>query len=159
MLARPTIRTATPDDIAEIVRVVNSAFTMELFLEGTRTDTERTTEMMEKGVFLVAEDAAQRMIGAVYVELRGERGYFGMLAVEPSLQRMGLGRMLVEASENYSREHGCTFMDLVVLSARTELPPYYHRLGYVETSTAEFLPNRPMKPGIECHKIIMSKAL
>jgi hypothetical protein len=50
-------------------------------------------------------------------------------------------------------------MDITVLSLRTELPAFYHNLGYIETGTREFNPPHPLKAGAECHCIVMSKAL
>ena len=50
-------------------------------------------------------------------------------------------------------------MDITVLSLRPELPPYYRKLGYVETGTEEFHPSRPLKAGVECHCIRMTKVL
>jgi len=153
------IRLATTADTASIVSVTNAAFAVETFLDGTRTDETRLAEMLRKGSFLVADDGRGRIVASVYIELRGTRGYFGMLAVDPSQQGKGLGRMMVEAAENHCRKQGCNAMDIAVLSLRTELPPYYRKLGYVETGTEEFHPSRPLKAGVECHCILMSKAL
>jgi GNAT superfamily N-acetyltransferase len=114
---------------------------------------------MNKGQFLIAENANCHIIASVYIELRGSHGYFGMLAVDPLHQNAGFGRLMVETAENYARLHGCTVMDITTLSQRPELPPFYRRLGYVETGTEEFRPNRPLKPGIDCHCILMSKPL
>ena len=155
-----SISLASPADVLAAIPLINEAFALVTFLEGTRTDETRITEMMEKGDFLVAkEDESARIIAAVYVEKREERGYFGMLAVEPSRQGSGLGRTMVEAAEEHCRKRGCTHIDLTVLSLRPELLPFYRRLGYIETGTEEFHPGRPIKDGIECHCIIMSKAL
>lgn len=153
------IRVATPADLAAMIPVVNAAFAVETFLDGGRTDEERMAGMMEKGEFLLAEDHRGRTVASVYTELRGERGYFGMLAVDPSQQGTGLGRRMVQAAEDHCRRHGCRFMDITVLSLRTDLPPFYRKLGYVETGTEEFHPSRPLKPGVECHCIVMSKGL
>jgi GNAT superfamily N-acetyltransferase len=146
-----------------MIPVVNDAFAVETFLDGTRTDEERMTEMMRKGEFLVAErgsgHAGGRVVACVYTELRRGRGYFGMLAVDPSEQGTGLGRRMVQAAEDYCRKRGCKFMDITVLNLRPELPPFYRKLGYVETGTEEFHPSRPLKKGVECHCIVMSKAL
>jgi GNAT superfamily N-acetyltransferase len=106
-----------------------------------------------------AQSGTDRISAAVYVEINGERGYFGMLAVDPVRRGTGLGRFMVEAAENYCRQRGCLFMDIDVLSLRQELPPFYRKLGYVETGTEEFHPSRPLRPGIECHCIKMEKAL
>ena len=86
-----SIRLANATDVSAIVPVVNAAYAIEIFFQGTRTDTEGVAEMMQKGEFLVAESASGGIVATVYTELRGERGYFGMLAVEPSQQGAGLG--------------------------------------------------------------------
>ena len=104
-------------------------------------------------------ESCARLAAAVYVEVRGARGYFGMLAISPLHQGKGLGRTMVEAAEDHCRKQGCTVMDITVLSLRPELPPFYSKLGYVETGTEEFDPSRPLKAGVECHCIVMSKTL
>src|SRR5689334_17985249 len=153
-----TVRTSTPEDASDIIPIVNAAFAIETFLDGTRTDEERMTEMMNKGTFLVAEDD-DLIVASIYVELRGERAYFGMLAVHPSQQGKGLARTMIEAAEDYSRRHGCRVMDITVLSLRPELPPFYRKFGYRETGTEEFRPSRPLKGDAKCHAIVMSKDL
>ena len=145
--------------MAQMIAVVNAAFAIETFLDGTRTDEGRMAEMMTTGEFLVAETEASKIVACVYVERRGEHGYFGMLSVDPTYQQNGLGRAMVEAAENYCRRQGCSKMDITVLSLRPELLPFYCHLGYVETGTEEFHPSRPPKAGIECHCIVMSKQL
>ncbi|MBZ5667759.1 MAG: GNAT family N-acetyltransferase [Acidobacteriia bacterium] len=160
--SRPSvrIRKATPADVLIAIPVVNAAYAIETFLDGPRTDETRMAEMLKKGEFLVAaEDDSGRIVASVYTEKRGQRGYFGMLAVEPSRQGSGLGRGMIEAAEEHCRVYGCKHMDIVVLSLRPELPPFYRRLGYTETGTEEFHPSRPLKGGAECHGIIMSKTL
>jgi GNAT superfamily N-acetyltransferase len=139
--------------------VINKAFAMETFLDGTRTDSERLAQTLTKGHCLVAEDEAGRIIGVVYVESNAARGYFGMLAVEPSLQGAGIGRAMAGAAEDYCRQQGCLVMDIHVLNLRPELLPFYHKLGYVEAGTLEFHPSRPLRPDVECHIIVMSKPL
>jgi len=153
------IRIATSHDLAAMISLVNAAFSIEKFLEGPRTDETRMGEMMKKGQMLLAENGAGEVVGAVYVELRGERGYFGMLAVDPSRQGTGLGRLMVEAAEHHARRHGCTLMDISVLSLRPELLPFYRKLGYTESGTEEFRPSRPLKPGVQCYCFVMSKPL
>jgi GNAT superfamily N-acetyltransferase len=153
------IRVAESVDCAAMARVINSAFAIETFLEGSRTNEEQLREMMKGGVFLLGHDAAGALLASVYVEVRGLRGYFGVLAVDPKRQGGGLGRAMVDAAEEYCRKRGCEAMDITTLSLRTELPLFYRKLGYVETGTEEFRPARPMKGSIECHCIVMSKGL
>ncbi len=154
-----SIRIATAGDIPAIAGVVNAAFEIETFLEGTRTDENAIAQMMRNGEFLVIEGVAGQILASVYIETRGERGYFGMFAVEPSHQSEGIGRRLVEAAENHCHSNGCKFIEFKMLSPRAILLPFYHSLGYRETDTEAFPSSRPVKPGVECHFIRMSKLL
>lgn len=153
------LRRASASDYAAMVELINSAFAVEKFLEGNRTNEDELAQRMRKGEFLLGHDESGTLVAVVYVELRGSRGYFGMLAVDPKRQGEGIGRKMVEAAEEYCREKGCTAMDLTVLSLRPELPPLYRKLGYMESGVEEFRPSRPLKDSLECHCIVMSKAL
>jgi len=155
--ANTRIRTAAQSDIDTLARLINAAFRVEQpFIEGDRINPDGVRAYMEKGKFLLAEDATG-LAGCVYVELRGDRGYLGLLGVDPSHQGTGLGRKLMDAAENFFRQAGCVAVDLRVVSARTPLPSFYRHLGYLETGTAPFAPDVPAK--IPCHYILMSKPL
>ena len=158
-MSETVIRLAAPADQPAMEAVINAAFAVETFIEGTRTDPQHLAAMMQQGKFLLAFDPSGELVGSVYVEVNSSRGYFGMLAVNPAKQGTGIGRILVHAAEDYCREHGCQVMDISVLSLRPELPPLYRKLGYTETGKEEFHPRRPLKPGFECHSIVMSKPL
>src|SRR6266851_2742431 len=152
-----SIRVGQADDVNALAVLVNAAFRVEQpFIEGDRVDAEGVRSYMAKGKFLVAEDSAG-LAGCVYVELRGDRGYLGLLGVDPQRQGTGLGRKLMDAAENFFREAGCVAVDLRVISARAPLPAFYRRLGYLETGTAPFAPDVPIK--IPCHYILMYKTL
>jgi GNAT superfamily N-acetyltransferase len=153
------VRNAVAADRPRLIAMINSAFSIETFLEGTRTDDERLTAMMAKGSILIAEDGDGRLLASVYMERRGARGYLGMLAVDPAHQGLGLARQLVAAVEDRFRRQGCGAVDITVLSLRPELLPIYRRFGYVETGAEEFKPSRPLRPGVQCHCIVMSKGL
>jgi ribosomal protein S18 acetylase RimI-like enzyme len=112
--------------------------------------------LMEKGNFLLVEDGPT-LAGCVYVELRGDRGYLGLLSVDPAHQRSGLGRQLVAAAEHFFRAAGCRFSDLRIVNVRAELTAFYRGLGYVETGTSPFVADAPAK--LPAHFITMSKPL
>ena len=151
------MRTAKEGDADAIARLVNTAFLVEqFFIERDRTNPATVRGLMEKGKFLLAEDAPN-LVGCVYFERRGERGYFGMLSIDPSRQRMGVGRRLVDAVEKIFRDAGCKFCDLKIVNVRTELHDLYHRLGYVDTGTGIYDDPTPTK--IPVHFITMSKPL
>ena len=152
-------RLATESDRPGLIRLVNSAFAIEEFLDGTRTDDERLAATMQKGDILVAEDAGGQLLGSVLTEVRGNRGYLGMLAVDPARQGQGLASLIVRAAEEHLRAQGCVAVDISVLSLRPELLPLYRRSGFVETGTEEFHFSRNLRDGAECHCIVMSKPL
>jgi len=153
------VRVANDADAAAIASITNAAFAVETFIEGMRTDAQRVAQMMQLGEFLVAVERDEWLVASVYVQTRGARGYFGMLAVDPIYQGKGFGARMVQAAEHHCRERGCQAMDITVLSLRTELLPFYHRLGYAESGTEEFHPSRPLKSGASCYSILMSKSL
>ena len=154
------IRLATEADIPRLVPMINAAFTVETFLEGARTDLERLSAYFLKGELLLAEDASGQLIGSIYTELRLPRGYLGMLAIDPVRQRSGHGSTLMAAGEEHLRGKGCLAVDISVIEWRTELPPIYRKLGYIETAIEDFQPSQKLKPGVPpCRIIVMSKPL
>ncbi len=159
------MREANAADRPALLALINSAFAIETFLEGSRTDDQHLAEMMKTGTILVLEgpadaDGSARFLACVYIEVRSSRGYLGQLAVNTAHQGKGLGRIMIEAAEERLRLAGCEAVDITVLSMRPDLPPLYHRFGYIETGVVEgFRPIRRLAPGVECHGIKMSKQL
>lgn len=165
-----SIRTAGPQDAVALTGLINAAFVVEAFFKiGDRTGADEVAALMEAGgEFLVLEGLPRRSgesakagtgtpTGCVYLKCSGERAYFGMLSIDPTRQRQGIGRLLVEAVESRARERGCRFMDLHIVNLREELIPYYRRLGYAESGTLPFSePERASKP---CFFIVMTKPL
>jgi GNAT superfamily N-acetyltransferase len=151
------MQTAEPADAPAIARLVNIAFRTERFFsDADRTDPEKIADLLQKGkFFLLYEDEA--LAGCVYVELRAERGYFGLLAVDQQRQRSGIGTRLIAAAEQYCRSAGCHFMDLTFVNVRHALPAYYHRFGYVENGTLPFPADQVTKMPV--HLVRMSKPL
>lgn len=134
------IRVGRSDEAGEIARIINAAFEIEReFRHGDRTSAGEIVALMGRETFLVSEDSG-RLAGVVEVRADGAEGYFGMLAVEPSARRGGLGRALVQAAEDHCRRAGCTVMTMSTGEDRTELIPYYEKMGYrvtgIEPSTS-----------------------
>jgi len=158
-LPNPTaqfVRRATARDHETLLRIINEAYLVErFFVDGDRIAPDVLTRLMGKGTFLIGDDDG-RARACVYVELRGERGYFGLLAVDPGSQRGGWGRRMIAAAEAHCRDAGCVALDINVVNLRTELPPFYKTLGYIETGSAPFTDPRATRP---CHMIVMTKDL
>jgi N-acetylglutamate synthase-like GNAT family acetyltransferase len=153
-----TSRWAESADAETIARLVNAAFRPErFFIDADRTNPEKVRGLLQKGKFLLAEEAGT-LVACVYVELRGDRGYFGLLAVDPARQRAGMGSRLIQAAEEHCRAAGCRCMDLTIVNLRKELPGYYRRRGYVENGTLPF-PDDQHPPKMACHLVKMCKPL
>src|ERR1700751_3764702 len=144
------VRVAETRDADAIVSVINAAFRLAegFLIDRDRIDLETVRELFQKGTFLVAGDNV--VCGCVYVEPRdGNRSYLGLLAVDPQLQKSGLGYQLMRAAEAYCAKAGSRFMDLRIVSVRKELPAFYQRQGYVETGTEPF--PLELNPKVPCH--------
>lgn len=152
------IRMATETDFDALLELINTAFEVERFFKNDdRLDTAKLRNFFDKGNFLVLEKDS-RLVAAVYVERKADRAYLGLLSVDPSQQKRGLGRRLTAAAEEFAREMGAHFMDLTVVNLRTELAPIYEKLGYRITGTAPF-PADQMPVTQPCHFICMTKEL
>jgi N-acetylglutamate synthase-like GNAT family acetyltransferase len=152
-----SIRAATESDAESIASLVNKAFLVEqFFIERDRTNPEMVRGLMKKGKFILAEDDS-KLVGTIYMEIRGERGYFGMLSIEPAHQRTGIGHRLSNVVEQQFLDAGCKMSDLKIVNVRTELHVLYRRWGYVDTGTAVYDDPTPTK--IPVHFITMSKLL
>ena len=158
------VRPATTADLPALVRVINRAYVVEAHIfEGDRTNEADVLERLERpnAGFLVIDDVeppsgSGALAGAVYVELQGDRGYFGMLSVDPDQQGRGLGRELIAAAEAHCSEAGCAFMDILVVEQRPELPGYYPACGYAPLDVTPFQHERTK---MAVRMIHMAKAL
>ena len=151
------LRPAAPLDTEALVRLINLAFIVERdAIEGDRIDAKKLHALFETGTFLLLENAAE-IAACVYIEVKERRGYLGLLAVRPDLQKNGLGRRLLQAAEDFLRKADCEAVDLRIVSARAELPAWYERLGYLAVGTAPIPDSIPLK--VPSHFILMSRIL
>jgi len=77
--------------------------------------------------------AGRRLAGCVALADRGDHAYLGKLAVDPALQRNGIGRRLVEAAEAEAQRQGKHAVELQTRVELTGNQATFSRLGYRET--------------------------
>jgi len=150
-MTEPTIRDATPADIPELHRLIESAYRGEAsragwtteadLLDGQRTDPDDLAGILsdpEQGMLTAWR--GDDLVGCVLIADRGGgTGYFGMLSVSPTLQGGGLGRRLIEAAHATMAERfGARRVRISVFPQRETLIAWYRRLGY--RPTGETLP-------------------
>ena len=140
------IRTAGTADVSGIVALLNAAFAMERgFIDKDRTSTPEIESYMTTGTFFVV-DGADGLESCMYLEQRGDRMYLGMIAVNPSRQGWGLGKQMLVAAERHAVALGCVALDIRIVNLRTELPPFYRALGFVDNGTEPLVEPLLMKP-------------
>ena len=146
---------ATPADAARLTQFVNAAYrgdtarqgwtTEADLLDGQRIDEAGMRDMLAlpHAAMLLAQDEAGELLGSFHAQLKGALLYLSMLAVNPAGQAQGVGKFLLQAAEDYGRQHGCTLSRMTVISVRTELIAYYERRGYHRTGATEPFPTDP----------------
>jgi ribosomal protein S18 acetylase RimI-like enzyme len=159
--SQPGIRAATAADVPALTALINRAFAVErFFLVHDRVTPPQVESALDRGTFLLLE-AGGLLQAAVFCEIGGDIapgvGRIGMLSVEPELQGKGIGRRMVAEAENFFRAKSCTFSELRIVDLRSELPPFYRKLGYVEVAKEPFPDEIEVK--IACRLLRMSKPL
>ncbi len=145
-----SILPATLSDIPALLTLVNSAFRGDSARQGwtheadllhgdLRTDESSLHDLLQQagGIVLKYCSAAGHMEGCVYLQVKTNELYLGMLTVMPALQGAGIGKMLLAAAEKHAQESGCAKIRMRVLSTRLELIAWYERHGYHFTGETE----------------------
>ena len=173
----PTFRSATDADVEAVVDLVQSAYRGERsragwtteadLIDGQRTDAGllRDTLARPDAQILLAE--SDRLVGCAEIaDYSGEGGggYFGMFAVEPTMQGRGIGGAVLDEIERIVRdERGQDRLSLVVISLRTDMIDLYLRRGFVPTGEMHRFPygeeryGRPRRDDLEL--LVMAKDL
>ena len=153
-MSNARITPATAADVPDLNRLVNSAYrgdssrkgwtTEADLLGGIRTDEAGLHDMLAKPeATILTYKFDGQLIGSVYLEVKNDSLYLGMLTVLPDLQAAGIGRQLLEAAETYARKHSCRTISITVIPQRTELLAWYERRGYQRTGQTYPFPTDP----------------
>lgn len=144
-----TIEKITIADIPVLTDLINSAYrggngwTSEgHLLEGSRINEQMlTTYLDDKTVtILKLTDGTNNIVGTVYLEVKENKLYLGMLSVSPDAQNKQIGRILLEEAEHFARQQHCSVITITVISARPELINWYERRGFIKTGYTEAFP-------------------
>lgn len=153
-----TARLATAADIPRLLDVINAAYgdAEGHFVRGPRIDEAELSRRMASGLFLVSDSADGSLAACVYLRIDGGRAYLGLLAVDPRLQKRGIGGTLLDEAEAYCASRGCVAIDIDVVNLRTELLPRYEARGFRRTGSIPFDDPRLTRPA---HFVTMTKDL
>ncbi len=71
-----------------------------------------------------------RLVASAMVGHDGHRGWLYYVAVDPTLQKSGLGRQMVAAGEAWLKARGAPKAQLMIRETNTQVEAFYARLGY-----------------------------
>lgn len=154
-MSQPVIRPIQESDsVDEITSLIHRAYRKNADLGfhfiATHQTPQVTRERLDAGYAYVAE-LDEKIVGTITLDFPVETPYgeyttdhtlalFGQFAVDPSIQKLGLGRQLVEHVEQKAKELGATEICLDTAQEAAHLVGYYQRLGYEIRAEADWRP-------------------
>jgi GNAT superfamily N-acetyltransferase len=133
-----SLRLATIDDLDMVEEIVRSAYSHYVIRIGREPG-----PMLDDYAMLIGEARVHvlehdRSIRGILVLLpRDDAMLLDNVAVSPTAQGKGFGRILLEFAERVAVDSGCEFIKLYTNEVMTENLELYARLGYHETHRAE----------------------
>jgi ribosomal protein S18 acetylase RimI-like enzyme len=143
---------ATDADVPALVKLVTSAYRGDVSRQGWTTEADildgnRIDPDVLRGDIarprsqVVVASRNGRMLACAHVCEQEGAGYFGMFAVDPTLQNGGIGRdVLAEAERIVRDEFKLPTMRMTVIDLREELIAWYERRGYRRTGIKKPFP-------------------
>lgn len=145
-------RAATEADVPALVALVTSAYrgdasrrgwtTEADLLDGNRIDPDLLREDLRRARSrVIVAERGGRMLACAHVAEDHGAGYFGMFAVDPSLQGGGIGDAVLRECERVAREEwSLRAMRMTVIDVRDALIAFYERRGYRRTGIKKPFP-------------------
>ena len=123
------LRPATPDDVDSLVPMINAAYhsTERHIFPGSRR-TERHDISQIVGGIVIAEQE-ERIAACIHIDVSRDPAHYGLLAVDVSLHRSGIGSFLVEHAETLALDAGATAVRIETVK-QAGLVPFYEQRGY-----------------------------
>lgn len=153
-------RYAQPEDVDQIVDLVESGYRGERsrqgwtteadFLQGQRTDTVSVSELISTaGSLILLAEQGGLLLACAHLQRNPIYAYFGMFSVRPERQSAGIGRQMLSEAERIARaEWGVAEMRMTVIDIRSELIAWYERRGYLRTGEHQPFPYGDERFGI-----------
>lgn len=167
------ISKATLADVPALTKLVNSAYrgdssrkgwtTEADLLDGTRIDDASIRAIIESPKSQVLKfTEGDKIIGCMRLDNRGKKMYLGMFAVDPEIQGKGIGKKFLQAADEEAKKQNCQFIEMTVISVRSELIAWYQRHGYQPTGV-----EKPMEfdspsagiPKMDLRFVVLEKAV
>ena len=146
---------AVEADYAPIVDLANMAFrgtgvlaswnSEADFIEGQRLTESLLREDLaakpDAQLLMYRDDPKGALLGTVWLEPKEDDvWYLSLLTVRPDLQNRQVGRTLLAAAEDYTKQRGARRIRLSVVNVRRTLIAWYERRGYLLTGETQPFP-------------------
>ncbi len=145
----PIVRRLAPtDSIPEITRLLHRAYAPQVAmglkpLAGRQDDATTAERAANSECYLAVlpGNGKDRIVGVILFEeveqvtfppffLRPDVAHFAQFGVDPDLQGMGIGRMLLDKVESRARENKATELALSMAEPDTNLRAFYEKRGF-----------------------------
>jgi ribosomal protein S18 acetylase RimI-like enzyme len=137
---KPKIRDAKPADAERLTELIH-----ELGHEITEKQVRKNLSALKKsGETPLVATLDKRVVGMcgvgsrVLVHRPAPLGRITALVVAKGAQSQGIGRILVEAAEEWMRKKGCQLVEVTSNDRRAEAHAFYRHMGYERTSIRFF---------------------
>lgn len=127
----PQLREATEVDIGKVAKLWH-ACGLTVWYNDPEADAAAFLAAKAHAAILVLEQD-RRIVGAVSVCHDSHRGWVYYLAVDPEVQKGGLGRRLMRAAEDWLRQRRIQKLNIMVRPTNKGVIAFYRRLGYEDT--------------------------
>ena len=162
VLIRPIAQTDSYTELTELLhRAYNATMDAGVVFYASHQSEEITRERVEAGACFVG--VADSKIVATITTYHGKNAqcewyrdpgvwFFGQFAVEPELQKSGIGRKMIDVVEEYVRLHNAIELALDTAENATNLIAYYTKRGFRQVGRVKW-------DDVDHHSIVLSKKL
>ena len=129
------IRQFQPTDSQQ---VIDLWFTCGLVRSWNNPQSDIERKMAEHPELFFVAELEGLLIGSCMAGYEGHRGWINYLAVDPAMQRRGLGHQMMEAIEPLLLARGCPKINLQVRDTNQEALGFYRAIGYAVDPVISF---------------------
>lgn len=137
---KPKLRDAKPSDAGPLVELIHF-LGHEIDEKAVRKNLTRLKKLGETPIIATLEKKLVGLVGVhrtVTIHRDAPLGRITILVVAKEAQKLNLGRMLVEAAEQWCRKQGCKLIEVTSNDRRADAHAFYRHLGYERTSVRFF---------------------
>ena len=137
---KPQLREAKPSDAPRLVELIHE-LGHEIGEKAVRKNLAALKKLGETPIVATLERTVVGLVGVhrmVTIHRDAPIGRIPVLVVAKEAQGHGLGRVLVDAAEQWCRKHGCKLIEVTSNDRRADAHAFYRHMGYERTSIRFF---------------------